>query len=72
MTKLEKSKIVDFIDSIMENDYSRANKNLNVVIQEKIKSKIGKAKHVKAFGEEKDCGCEDSDNQKAKNKKGKN
>lgn len=69
MTKIEKEKIVDFIDALMESDYSRANKDLGVVVKEKIKAKLEKAKHVKPFGEKaesEDCGCDDEKSSKGK------
>jgi hypothetical protein len=76
MTKIEKEKIVDFIDALMESDYNRANKDLGIVVKEKIKAKLEKAKHVKPFGEKaesEDCGCDDkaSDSKSEKPKKGK-
>jgi hypothetical protein len=72
MTKIEREKIVDFIDALMESDYSRANKDLGVVVKEKIKAKLEKAKHVKPFGEKaetEDCDCED-EKPKKKSEKG--
>jgi hypothetical protein len=72
MTKIEREKIVDFIDALMESDYSRANKDLGVVVKEIIKAKLEKAKHVKPFGEKaetEDCDCED-EKPKKKSKKG--
>lgn len=74
MTKLEKEKIVDFIDALMESDYSRANKDLGIVIKEKIKAKLEKAKHVRPFGEKAesdDCGCDEEDSKKSSKKSSK-
>jgi hypothetical protein len=71
MTKLEKEKIVDFIDALMESDYSRANKDLGIVIKEKIKAKLEKAKHVKPFGEKAesdDCECDHETSKKSSKK----
>jgi hypothetical protein len=74
MTKIEKEKIVDFIDALMESDYSRANKDLGIVVKEKIKTKLAQAKHVKPFGEKaesEDCGCDDEKPAKRKSSKSK-
>jgi len=68
MTKIEKEKIVDFIDALMESDYNRANKNLGVVVTEKIKAKLEKAKHVKPFGKKDE---DDNEDTKGKNKSSK-
>lgn len=66
MRKIEREKIVDFIDALMESDYSRANKDLGVVIKEKIKTKLEKAKHVKPFGEKAETEDCESDDEKGK------
>jgi hypothetical protein len=73
MTKIEREKIVDFIDALMESDYSRANKDLGIVVKEKIKAKLNEAKHVKPFGKETECDDEcDNDGESNKSKKGSN
>jgi len=71
MTKIEREKIVDFIDALMESDYSRANKDLGIVVKEKIKAKLNEAKSVKPFGKETECDdeCDDADEKKSSRSK---
>ena len=72
MRKIEKDNIVNFLDAMMENDYSKANSNLGILIKEKIRNKLTEAKKVKPFGkdgdEESDDECCD-DSKKSKSKK---
>ena len=65
MRKIEKDNIVNFLDAMMENDYSKANSNLGVLIKEKIRNKIMEAKKVNPFGKDKDEeDCEECDDSK--------
>ena len=46
-----KENIVKFIDTMIVDDYSKAHKYLEVLVQEKVKGKIKKASKLKPFGE---------------------
>lgn len=46
-----KENIIKFIDSMIVDDYSKAHKFLEVIVQENVKKKIKKAKDLKPFGE---------------------
>lgn len=46
-----KENIVKFIDTMIVDNYSKAHKYLEVLVQEKVKGKIKKASNLKPFGE---------------------
>ena len=72
MRKIEKDNIVNFLDAMMENDYSKANSNLGILIKEKIRNKLTEAKRVKPFGKDGDGESDDEccdDSKKSKSKK---
>lgn len=46
-----KENIVKFIDTMIVDNYSKAHKYLEVLVQEKVKGKIKKASKLKPFGE---------------------
>jgi len=62
-----KENIVKFIDTMIVDNYSKAHKYLEVLVQEKVKEKIKKASKLKPFGEKED---KKKDKKKSK-KKGK-
>ena len=64
MKKIEKDKIIELIDCLIENDYSKAGKHLGVLIKEKIKNKLARAKDVKPFGEKSESKDEESEDKK--------
>jgi hypothetical protein len=67
MRKIEKDNIINFLDAMMENDYSKANSNLGVLIKEKIRNKLMEAKKVKPFGkDDSDDSCESCDDSESK------
>lgn len=68
MNKLQKNKIIDFIDSLIENDYKTANENLNIVFEQILKDKIQRAKGIKVF-EKAESECEDCEDKNTKSKK---
>jgi len=49
-----KENIVKFIDTMIVDNYSKAHKFLGVLVQEKVKGKIKKAKNLKPFGKKED------------------
>lgn len=59
-----KENIVKFIDTIIVDNYSKAHKFLEVLVQEKVKGKIARAKNLKPFGKK-----EDEEKPKKKSKK---
>ena len=62
-----KENIVKFIDTMIVDNYSKAHKYLEVLVQEKVKEKIKKASKLKPFGEKK----EKKKSKKKSKKKGK-
>jgi hypothetical protein len=46
-----KENIIKFIDAMIVDNYSKAHKFLEVIVQENVKAKIKKAKNLKPFGE---------------------
>jgi len=65
-----KENIVKFIDTMIADNYSKAHKYLEVLVQEKIKQKIFEAKEVKPFG--KSASSKKSPKTKKAKKKGSN
>jgi hypothetical protein len=49
-----KENIVKFIDTMIVDNYSKAHKYLEVLVQEKVKEKIKKASKLKPFGKKED------------------
>jgi len=49
-----KENIVKFIDTMIVDNYSKAHKFLEVLVQEKVKEKIKKSAKLKPFGKKKD------------------
>jgi len=49
-----KENIVKFIDTMIVDNYSKAHKYLEVLVQEKVKEKIKKASSLKPFGKNED------------------
>jgi len=49
-----KENIVKFIDTMIVDNYSKAHKFLEVLVQEKVKEKIKKGAKLKPFGKKKD------------------
>lgn len=49
-----KENIVKFIDTMIVDNYSKAHKYLGILVQEKVKEKIKKAKNLKPFGKKED------------------
>jgi hypothetical protein len=63
---LIKENIIKFIDAMIVDNYSKAHKFLEVVVQENVKNKIKKAKNLKPFGKGK---SKDETDKKKKGKK---
>jgi hypothetical protein len=63
---LIKENIIKFIDAMIVDNYSKAHKFLEVVVQENVKKKIEKAKNLKPFGKGK---SKDKPDKKKKGKK---
>lgn len=49
-----KENIVKFIDTMIVDNYSKAHKFLEILVQEKVKEKIKKGAKLKPFGKKKD------------------
>jgi len=62
-----KENIVKFIDTMIVDNYSKAHKYLEVLVQEKVKEKIKKASNLKPFGKKED----EKKSKKKSKKKGK-